>query len=1179
MHKSEIKKFAVWARNQLRQQIQQRATLFGFAPKARTLPELQSAEQVVFGEVVYGVELARGYQGMAKRFETLLARNDGKYAPTYEALIDEAAYSWFNRLSALRLMEVNGFLPRRVLSSSDGGHDPDLLRDALQIALQQELPGISTELVDELRHSDDASLYQKLLIAQCNALKGEYPFLFETISDELALLLPQNLLGSESVVRKLVAEIPESDWQEVEIIGWLYQYYISERKDAVIGAKKAVPTADIPAATQLFTPAWIVQYMVQNSLGRLWLEAHPESQLKAQMPYYLDTPEQSPEVQLKISASINAQLQPQEISLIDPACGSGHILVYAFDLLYEIYREQGYRDRDIPALILEHNLVGLDLDGRAVQMAAFALMIKARQKLRRLKGLSPRVYQVQTSRGINLSDAETLGGLSAETLKPWQSLISAFADADTLGSLLTPPDLDYTALYTELETMQASGNPYLQSLAEELEPLLQQASVLSDAYDVVVANPPYMGGKSFNPTLKSYVVKEYKRSKGDLFAVFMDKCLQMLKPQGLMGMINQHAWMFLSSYEELRQYLSQNYTVTSMLHLGARAFPEIGGEVVQSTAFVMKPQCAQEEKGNFVRLIDYKTSEAKEQALLRGDHRYQAASQDFEKIPGAPVAYWVSDRFRSVFRNLCIKDISFPRKGLVTLCDDRFIRLWHEIKKEEKLTENKKWVALLKGGPYRKWYGNHEHLINWKDNGGELKTFISERYGGASYTKEIRSEKFYFKPNITWSGISSYAPSFRLTPLNFIISSAGSSLYLKDSNPDQLIFLCGYFNSNLNEQVLKLLSPTLNILPGDIGNIPYLDIQIKGLGLDTTKLAISLSKTDWDAFETSWGFERHPMLQYADAQTSIQSSFQAWSREAESRFRELQALEVENNRYWIEAYGLQDELTPDVPDEQVTVRRADEERDIKSLLSYALGCIMGRYSLDEPGLIHAGQPFDPARHTLFPADADGIVPVHDTAWFEDDLVLQLMNWLKTVYGEAHYADNMAYLAQVLGQKGRETPEDTLRRYFLSNFMKDHHQIYKKRPIYWFFSSGKKRAFNAYVYLHRYDKDTLARLRTEYLHPLQLKLAEEAQRLQGDPAQAKRLKALNDQLDEILAYDEILKHKAEQRISLDLDDGVAYNYTLFEGLVYEGADLKMADLKNKSQWKRDLLQSQKQVSCL
>lgn len=1169
MHKSDIKKFAMWARNYLRQQIGTQAARFGLSAKGLQAPDVLSSDRLVWGDQVYGAAEAQGYRALKQRFELLLAQHGQKTALAYEQLIDEAAYSWFNRLCALRLMEVNGYLPRRVLSSSDASHDPDLLRDALQIALDGELPGIDPPLVDGLRHRDDGRLYRHLLVAQCNALKGEYPFLFETISEELALLLPEHLLQAEGLIRRFTEDIPAEDWQEVEIIGWLYQYYISERKDAVIGAKKAIASADIPAATQLFTPDWIVQYMVQNSLGKLWLESHPESGLKAHMPYYLDTPPQTPEVQAQIDAQIRPQLAPEAIKVIDPACGSGHILVYAFDLLFEIYREQGYRERDIPELILQHNLVGLDIDQRAAQLAAFALLIKARQKLRRLQGLQPRVVQVQTSRGISLSDAITLGQISAAEAQPWQALVDGFAEADTLGSLLTPPaGLDYPALHTQLAVWLQSPHAFLHSLAEQLRPLLTQAQILAQPYDVVVANPPYMGGKGFNPVLKAFAQQYYPNSKSDLFAMFMERGLEWLPAHGLMGTINQHAWMFLSSYEKLRQHITDHYTLTSMLHLGPRAFPEIGGEVVQSTAFVTKKQVSRAEQGVFVRLTDYSSSEEKRDAFLGGEHRYQASAQDFEKIPGAPVAYWVSERVRQIFTEATpLGEIAEPRQGLASANNDRFLRYWFEIvnlniakigtSKSDFLTSKVKWALHNKGGEFRRWYGNIDYIVNWLDDGQEMK----------NYPKAvIRNENYYFLESVTWSHTSSGIFSARYSPKGFTFNCEGPSLF--SQNPFKFIsLLC----SKPVLELMKIMNPTLHYLVGNVKEIPALSCLNRPIDIveNISVRAIEISKTDWDSFETSWDFAVHPLVRLGAGQP-LSEAYAAWETEAEQRFRELQRLEEENNRYWIEAYGLQDELTPEVPDDQVTVRRAERERDITALLSYAVGCIMGRYSLDEPGLIHAGQAFDPSRHTTFPADADGIVPVHDRAWFGDDLVLQVMQWIKTVFGETHYATNLAYLAQVLGGKTRETPEQTLRRYFLGQFMKDHHQTYKKRPIYWFFTSGKKRAFNAYVYLHRYDSNTLARLRTDYLHPLQLKLEEERARLSGDPTQAKRLKELDDQLAEITAYDEILKHKADQRLPLDLDDGVAYNYTLFQGLVYEGADLKMADLIAKSAWKRELL---------
>lgn len=1162
MHKSEIKKFAIWARNYLRQQIGTQAARFGLSAKGLQAPDVLSSDRLVWGDQVYGAAEAQGYRALKQRFELLLAQHGQKTALAYEQLIDEAAYRWFNRLCALRLMEVNGYLPRRVLSSSDASHDPDLLRDALQIALDGELPGIDPPLVDGLRHRDDGRLYRHLLVAQCNALKGEYPFLFETISEELALLLPEHLLQPDGLIRRFTEDIPAEDWQEVEIIGWLYQYYISERKDAVIGAKKAIASADIPAATQLFTPDWIVQYMVQNSLGKLWLESHPESGLKAHMPYYLDTPPQTPEVQAQIDAQIRPQLAPEAIKVIDPACGSGHILVYAFDLLFEIYREQGYRERDIPALILQHNLVGLDIDQRAAQLAAFALLIKARQKLRRLQGLQPRVVQVQTSRGISLSDAITLGQISASEAQPWQALVDCFAEADTLGSLLTPPaGLDYPALHTQLAAWLQSPHAFLQSLAQQLQPLLTQAELLAQPYEVVVSNPPYIGNKNLNPILKAFFQKEYPDYKSDAFAVSMVRYKHMCRSGGHLGFMTPFVWMFIKSYERLRQFIYETSAITSLVEPELHAIFDIA--YVSICAFSLR-NIPSREKGEFVKLSDFYGADLQPQKFLEAIQnpacgwRYQAAAQDFEKIPGAPLAYWVSERVRLVYDNIKLNDIAFSDGQVLTGDNDRFIRFFWEVEKF-KIQDTKCWVLHPKGGEFRKWYGNVFNIVSWSQE--------SVNFYKSNPISRIPSEHLWFKKGFCWTAVTSSLPSFRIINEYEIYNKASYGMFCYEDK--YLSSLLGLLNSKLVEMFLKISNPTLNLNVQEVQNIPLKEDALLSYKNSIFQSSVACSKTDWDAFETSWDFDQHPLVRLGAGQP-LSEAYAAWEAEAEQRFRELQRLEEENNRYWIEAYGLQDELTPEVPDDQVTVRRAERERDITALLSYAVGCIMGRYSLDEPGLVHAGQAFDPSRHTTFPADADGIVPVHDRAWFGDDLVLQVMQWIKTVFGEAHYATNLAYLAQVLGGKTRETPEQTLRRYFLGQFMKDHHQTYKKRPIYWFFTSGKKRAFNAYVYLHRYDSNTLARLRTDYLHPLQLKLEEERARLSGDPTQAKRLKELDDQLAEITAYDEILKHKADQRLPLDLDDGVAYNYTLFQGLVYEGADLKMADLIAKSAWKRELL---------
>lgn len=1106
MNKTALRNFATFARRELITQVKLKAKAFGITPEG--LPEVaEGADYIEVNQVRYS---AREKPAINKLFQAYKEKG-------YTQLIEEVAYTWFNRLIAIRFMEVHNYLPSRirVLSSeTEGKVDPDILTDYHQAGLP-----VAIEVIDaHLQAGDREAAYRELLIAQCNELSEILPFLFEKIDDYAALLLPDRLLHSDSVIQVMNRELTEKDFQEVEVIGWLYQYYIAEKKDEVFaGLRKnqKITKDNIPAATQLFTPHWIVRYMVENSLGHLWQESHPGSELKQQMTYYIETEEQEEEVQKQLEELRNPDLSPEEITLIDPACGSGHILVYAFDLLYAIYEEQGYPTRDIPALILEKNLYGIDIDKRAAQLAAFALMMKAREKSRRVFRQPPRP-NILTIEESNTLDREGLAAYVAEMEEEkaeLQQILEDFVNARNYGSILQPPSLDYDRWLARVDQLleEAELNIFDAALYDQLpqvRQLLEQAKVLAAQYDIVVTNPPYMGSRGMNPDLSNLVRKNYPDTKGDLFAVFMERNHVFTKKHGLTATINQHSWMFLSSYEKLRKKVLHHETILSMLHLGPHAFEEIGGEVVQSTTYVTRKIDLPHFSGRYYRLVDFTTASGKEEGFFEKKDVYKRSKSAFGDIPGSPIAYWASDQVRKVFREeKKLGEISPPKIGMRTGDNKRFLRQWFEVSldqigfnidnAEDGITSRKKWFPYNKGGAFRKWYGNQDYVVNWQNDGEEIKENTRKVYPslGDNLGWKISNEIFYFLEGITWSKVSSAKLSVRYIPKGFIFDTAGLSIF---SDIEVLLIELAVLSSKPASAFLEILSPTLNFQVGDIASLPIIKVE----GERKTKVEslsqqnISLAKTDWDSFETSWDFQEHPFLTYRGGATTLAGSFANWQAHAERQFRRLQANEEELNRIFIELYGLQEELTPEVPEEQVTVRRAERERDAKSFLSYCVGVMMGRYALNRPGLVYAGGEWDASLYQGVQPVEKGIIPLTDAAYFEEDVITRLNQILIYLYGEETLAENQQWLAESLGRiRATETAEERIRRYFLDEFYKDHCRIYQKRPIYWLADSGRKKGIRALIYLHRYQPHTLGTLRFRYVQELQGKLQQEEKYLE------------------------------------------------------------------------------------
>ncbi|MDY7117430.1 BREX-1 system adenine-specific DNA-methyltransferase PglX [Halomonas sp. SSL-5] len=1213
MNTGNIKKYAPKARTRLIETMTRQAARYGITKGHVAPAEVRGDVMLISaldGQTHSFPKALRGPREALAKWVTQLG---------FEQAMEQAAYSWFNRLCAIRFMELKGYLDhgRRVLSHPDHEGGFQILDDCLEI----DLPGLDTARVRELKldGTQDEALYRELLLAQCHALHEAMPFLFEPLDDASELLLPDNLTKTDSLIRDLVEAIPEEDWQDVEVIGWLYQFYIAEKKDQVIG--KVVKSEDIPAATQLFTPNWIVQYLVQNSVGRQWLQTYPDSPLKGEMPYYIEPAEQEPEVQAQLDAITPASIDPETIKVLDPACGSGHILVEAYNVLKAIYEERGYRSRDIPKLVLEKNLFGLDIDDRAAQLAGFALLMKAREDDRRIfsRGVRLNVMAVQSTQHLNASTLWRELNLTGDwhqgqsqslfegeqkelssndnTYKTIVDLIERFQDAKTFGSLIEVPNSLEAPLKTLLEVLTElsdSGDTMQKTAAKQLMPVVQQAWLLAQRYHAVIANPPYMGSKGMNKALKDHVKKTYPNSKADLFAVFMEHAFGLIREGGYNAQINMHTWMFTSSFEKLRKELIKNKAIITMAHLGARAFDQISGEIVQTVAWVVSENVAGKFRPTVFRLVE-KTASAKPVALLRRENSYfDIRQEDFSYIPGSPIAYWADQYSVEAFKkNPLLGSLASPKKGMITSDNERFLRLWHEVdisksrfevtSRQESKESGGKWFPYNKGGGSRKWYGNNENLINWQEDGEEVVSYNAMLYGSAS--RQVQNTSFYFLPSLTWSEVSTSGFSVRRTFGGCVFDSTGPSIF-----GDDLSYIHAVCCSRVASHFLGLMNSTQHYVVANVKSIPVVKLgeKEKERVCENAESCVSLSKEDWDSRETSWSFSSLPLLRLHGSQSAIKKNYEEIRHQWQDKLTKSQRLEEENNRLFIEAYCLQDHLIPEVSPAEITLtcnphyryggNRNEEELEtllqcdtLKELVSYAIGCMMGRYSLDKPGLILANQGetiqdyLAQVPEPSFTPDDNAIIPLTDQEWFHDDATNRFSDFVRTVWGEEHLQENLNFVAESLclhaiKPKKGETALDTIRRYLSTQFYKDHLRTYKKRPIYWLFSSGKQKAFECLVYLHRCKESTLAEMRTDYVIPLIEKLAGYVEKLEQDKetsasaAEAKRiekeLSKLYKQQAEVNAFDEKLRHYADQRISLDLDDGVKVNYGKFGNLLAE-----------------------------
>jgi type II restriction/modification system DNA methylase subunit YeeA len=1180
MNRAKLKEYARQARREFIQAVTDRAAYYGLTPK-KTEPIIEKGDVALIGGRAFPRDVAQKRKSLGER----ISRHG------FEQVMETMAYTWFNRLVAIRFMELHGYLDHgyRVLSHPERKDIPEILEHAEHV----ELAGIDRSKVIELKleGTKEEELYRMLLIAQCNALHSAMPFLFEWINDETELLLPNNLLHSDSLIRKLINEIDEEDWQEVEIIGWLYQFYISEKKHQVIG--KVVKSEDIPAATQLFTPNWIVLYLVQNSLGRQWLATYPDSPLRQQMAYYIEPAEQTLEVQVQLKAITPANLNPEEITFLDDACGSGHILTEAYDLFKAIYQERGYRAKDIPTLILQKNLFGLEIDDRAAQLAAFALMMKARADDHHIfaSKVQPNILAIQESKGLDARQiTEALnaplerGEKKGQTGDIYQTdvaqLLELFEHGKTYGSLIRVPDKlaeKLSATARRVEDVVTQGNMFGQAVAMFLIPLVKQARLLASKYNVVVTNPPYMGNSGMNNVLKGFAKKEYGTACSDLFGMFIQRCCEFAESLGYCSMITMHSWMFLQSFRRMREDFLTQKTLMSLAHLGAGAFSSISGEVVQVAAFNAFNTKVVSYRPTFFRLVEGNEEQKKAGLLSRKSVYSEVLQDELADIPGAPLAYWINRECLRIFRlGISLGSVVDIRTGMSTSNNSRFLRMWHEVNYlrigfgmsclESAKASGKKWFPYRKGGEFRKWHGDEVFVLNWGNDGEEIKHAVVNNPSDPNTThwsRRIFGVDFFFQPSVSWSKVSSSILSVRYTDEGSIISDASNGVF---GSKEDLLLVAGYLNSRLASTFLELLNPTLNSYSGDIARLPYLtssNAKIRDQIEQNCRKAVAYTKRDWDSCEVSWDFRICLLLSKENHRSTINESNQVWQNECAAWLHTLKELEEQNHHLFIEAYGLHGVIKPEVQNQEITLYQHNREEDIKRLISYAIGCMMGRYSLDKSGLVYAhssNKDFDPTQYKAFPADSDGIIAITEGDWFHVDACNRLIEFIGVAWPKAYLEENLNFIADSLNPIKSEQPREAIRRYLATGFYKYHLSMYRRRPIYWLFCSGKLRAFQCLVYLHRYNESILSRMRTEYVIPLQGKIASRVEQLANDVQNAtstphrkkmeKERDALIKQQAELKSFDEKLRHYADLRVSLDLDDGVKINYGKFGDLLAE-----------------------------
>ncbi len=1149
MDKNAIKKYAVWARTELIERVTQKALQYGISEKNI----IDANADSINGKILTDVE--------KKQRRALIIKINDK---GFEQVMEEVAYTWFNRFAALRFMEVNGYLPShvRVFTDEENNFKPQILTEAIHL----EIDGLDMDKVYSFKEENkNDELYKYLLIVQCNALNKILPGMFQKISDYTELLLPDNLLREGSVIQQMIEIIPEEDWKDaVQIIGWLYQYYNSVPKDTVFANLKKnikIKKEDIPAATQLFTPDWIVRYMVENSLGRLWYEGHPDETLKANWKYYLDEAEQEAEVQAQLDKIREEYkgMKPEDIKCIDPCMGSGHILVYMFDVLMQIYESYGYNAREAVDSILKNNLYGLDIDDRAAQLAYFAVMMKARQYDRRFfsRNIQPHIHVIVESNNISSDSIDYFSNGKPELKAAIKSIIDEMHDAKEYGSILNITNVDYETLYARFYEMQDEVSLFKKQVVEQLLPLVQVAQAIAQKYDIVVTNPPYMAAGNMDIKLSTYLKKYFPEFKSDFFSAFIVRCENYAKQGGYCAFLSPYVWMFIQSYESLRLNTISEHSLISLIQFEYSAFEEA---TVPICAFVIGMNSL-DYKGMFVRLTDFRggMDVQKERTLFAiSDHDcgyyYEMQISKCLEVPGYPIAFWENDSTMELFKNPNIALVAFSDGQILTGDNNRFLRLLWEVDATT-IKKEGSWMFHAKGGEFRKWYGNIEYVVNWKP---EAINFYKK-----DKIARFPKEEILFRRGITWSLISTN-PIFgvRLLTEDVTFNKAAATVLFNDES--KIEYCMGLLNSAVINKLTKLINPTLNNNIKDILAMPLIECKDKNEEVKIlVEQCIAISKADWDSFETSWNFSVHPFISYrsgagyADVpmekwKYKIADAFRSWKSKTEAQFNQLKSNEEELNRIFINIYGLEDELKSEIEDKDITVRKADLARDIKSLISYAVGCMFGRYSLDVEGLVFAGGEWDDRKYTSYPADTDNIIPICDDEYFEDDIVGRFVKFVETVYGKETLDENLKFIADALGGKGM--PKDIIRNYFLNNFFADHCKTYQKRPIYWLFDSGKKNGFKCLIYMHRYQPDTIARIRTDYVHEQQARyrtaILDLEQRIHSATTSErvklnKQLTKLKDQESELRTYEEKIHHLADQMIPIDLDDGVKVNYEKFQ----------------------------------
>ncbi len=1168
METSKLKRFAQYARRRLIDDISTKAGL--------VLDEESQAR--------------RENEEAVKSLENQIERH------SIEQVVERVAYTWFNRFCALRFMDENRYSRISVVSPAAGESLPEILSAAKMGHIDEEYihEVIRKKVVDLLNEmvpsrNPQSKAYRLLLVAMSNYWHKTMPFLFQRINDYTELLIPDDLLSGNSILAFTREAMPPSACKNVETIGWLYQYYISEKKDRVFADLKKnrkINPESIPAATQLFTPNWIVRYLVENSLGRLWMLNHPDSRLIERMHYYI-RPDQPETDCLRIGS-------PEEIKICDPACGSGHMLTYAFDLLYAIYEEEGYSPQDIPEKILENNLYGIEIDERAGELAAFALTMKAREKQRQFfdKNIKPRICVLEP---IHFEQGELdryMNFIGRELFSPFfKTTLQQFEEADNFGSLIRPAITDGTEVLNVLESRDVLGEVLFSRTHEKVLKILRQSTYLSNKYHAVIANPPYMGSRNMNDSLAQWLKKNYPDSSSDLFSAFIERSLELVHEVGLVAMITMQSWMFLSSFQAFRQRILMQDTILSMAHLGPNAFDSIGGHVVMTAAFVLEKNEKPLRQGGYLRLLDGKSENAKSHMIREAIENpncgwfYRASSSDFQKIPGSPIAYWATERVRKIFHEAGQLGEFVPvKQGLATADNDQFLRLWFEVdidkcgygfkSRTEARLSQKKWFPFNKGGAFRKWYGNNEFLINWEFDGKAIRELGTENE--EKPRSAIRNSDFYFLSSITWSFVSSAYFGVRHSDYGAIFDVGGSSAFPSASDHYWVI---GYLCSKQTHRFLQILNPTLNFQVGNVASLPILKNTIahsQKVISEYTQSLIKLARDDWNSYETSWDFNNLPILHNEFHQKTLQSSYFELRSHWQEITMQMKKMEEKNNQLFIEDYKLQNELTPDVPLSEITLtcnphyryddNRSHEELEkllladtMRELVSYAVGCMFGRYALEKPGLILANQGqtiedyFELIPDPLFPADENNVIPVLDGNWFPDDIAERFCQFLRVAFGTENYEHNLRFVEKALNVNDRRN--FSMRNYFLSEFYSDHVKYYRKRPVYWMFSSSRG-SFNALIYLHRYRPDTVSIVLNDYLREFQEKLKSQKLQLEAvsistGSSQNEKVKALkeiektNKIIFELEEYErEVLYPLATRKINIDLDDGVKLNYPKF-----------------------------------